>query len=694
MLDTLFRPKSVAVIGASQKELNIGNRIIKNLIDFGFKGAIYPINAKVPDVRGVTAYKSILDVPTEVDVVHLPIPAVYVPQAMEECGQRGVGTVILNGGGFSEIGPVGAAIEDECIAIAKKYGMRIFGPNCQGIINTDHEARAYCNFTFTRPEAGAISIAALSGGVAELIHQTFAEMGVGTRLYASNGNACDISIPEIVKYYGDDEGTRVIVLYVEGLRDPQVFLDVAREVTKRKPILAMKAGRTEDGAKAAASHTGGIAKKDITTDLIFEKAGIISFNDEAELCQAAACFAAQPIPKGPRVGIITNTGGPAVIGTDVLVREGLVIPPLSDKTISALKGVLFAEVAIRNPLDVLATANATHFRAALDAMMDDDEIDSIYINFVTPFFVDNESVAREIGEVSKQQKKPIVCNLMTDKVQFAQIPAMLKEAGVPFYGFPGTAARALAALVRYGKMRARKFGGLGDFNGTGKPMVEAILKRTASAAQEALGAADGYGILGAYGIPVPQWRVASNSEDAKKLASEIGFPVVVKADSPSLLHKTDQGGVALNLHDEAAVGQAVNDMSARFGTSDLKFLIQKQAAAGRELIIGGKRDDEVGAMVMLGLGGIHVEVLKDVAFKLCPVTDGEVEEMMSSLKAHSILDGVRGEKGVNRKAIIEVVQRLSHLLVDFPHIREIDLNPVIAREDAVCAVDVRMVIER
>ena len=310
MLDSLFRPKSVAVIGASSKELSIGNRVIKNLIDFGFKGKIYPINPKADEIRGLKAYKSILDCPDGIDVVHMVIPAKFVPQAVEDCGKKGVKNIIINSGGFSEIGPEGEAIEKDFLARAKKYGIRMFGPNCQGIINTDPDIRAYCNFTFTNPDPGYISIVALSGGVAEVIHQAFSAMGVGTRIYASNGNACDVTIPEIIRYLGDDEGTRVIVTYVEGLRDPETFMEVAKEVAAKKPILAMKAGRTREGAKAAASHTGGLAKEDIATDLIFKKAGILGFRDEGELIQAAVAFATQPIPAGNRVGIITNTGGP------------------------------------------------------------------------------------------------------------------------------------------------------------------------------------------------------------------------------------------------------------------------------------------------------------------------------------------------------------------------------------------------
>lgn len=691
MLDALFKPDSVAVIGASAKELNIGNRIVRNLVDFGFKGSIYPINAKIDEVRGVKAYKSILDVPTEVDVVHMPIPAVSVPQAIDECGRRGVKVVILNGGGFSEAGPAGAAIEKECISKAKQYGIRIFGPNCQGIINTDAQTRAYCNFTFTKPDPGVISIVALSGGVAELIHQTLFELGAGTRMYASNGNACDISIPEIIRYYGNDEGTRVIVLYVEGLRDAKTFLDVTKKIAPEKPILAMKAGRTEDGAKAAASHTGGLAGKDITTDLIFEKAGVLSFRDEAELCQAAVVFASQPVPKGNRVGVITNTGGPSVIATDALVDGGLIISALSDKTKEALKGKLLPEVSIRNPVDVLATANAAHFRTVMDAMLDDEEIDSIYINFVTPFFVDNDGVAREITEVSRQQRKPIVCNLMTDREGCAETIRILKEGGVPCFNFPGTAARALAALTRYGGIQRRETGRTTSFSDINRQKANNIVERAQAAGREMLSAEEVHEVLAAYGIPVAGWRVAADAAEAENCAEEVGFPVVIKADSASILHKTDKGGVALELRDRDAVGVAVEEMKERINTPDMRFLVQKFLPGGKEIIVGAKKaEDDLGHIVMCGTGGIHVEALNDVVFKLSPVTDVEAQQMFSSLKAAPVLRGLRGEKGVDEKGITDIIQRVSHLMTGLPAIQEMDLNPIIAYEDRVFVVDGRI----
>lgn len=690
MLDALFRPKAVAVVGASAKELNVGNRIIKNLVDFGFTGSIYPINPKVDEIRGVKAYKSILDVPTEVDVVHLPIPAASVPPVIDECGRKGVKFVILNGGGFAETGPMGAAIEEECIAKAKKHNIRIFGPNCQGIINTASESRAYCNFTFTKPDPGVVSLIALSGGVAELLHQTLFHIGVGTRMYASNGNACDVSIPEILDYYGKDEGTQAIVLYVEGLRDPDVFLKTAKEVVAKKPILAMKAGRTEDGAKAAACHTGGLVKKDITTDLIFEKAGVLCFHDEHELCQAAAVFTTQPIPKGNRVGVITNTGGPSVIATDVLVGGGLTIPVLSEKSTAILKEKLLKEVTVRNPIDVLATANADHFRAALDVLMDDDNIDSVYISMVTPFFVDNNSIARQIVEVNKQKRKPIVCTLMTDKTGCAETIKIMKDGGVPCYDFPSTAARVLVSLSRYGEIRRKRAGNVRLFENIDHGKVKGIVAKTHKTGRNRLSAGDAYDLLAAYGIAVADWRIVKDADGAVKAAQEIGFPVVVKAETEGIIHKSDTGAVVINLTDINGVRRAVENISERHHDPDLKFLIQKYLPGGKEIIVGAKAEEEIGHLVMAGLGGIFVEVFEDVKFKLAPVTDVEAEEMISSLKAAPILRGVRGKKGVDQKKLLEIIQRVSQLVTDVPEIKEMDLNPLVAFEDGVIVVDARI----
>jgi acyl-CoA synthetase (NDP forming) len=691
-LDRLFRPKSVAVIGASTKELSIGNRIVRNLIDFGFKGSIYPISLKADEILGIEAYKSILDVPSDVDVVHMVIPSKFVPQAITDCGEKNVKFVILNGGGFAEVGPEGAAIQEDCLTRAKKHGIRVFGPNCQGIINTDPDVRAYCNFTFTKPDPGSISIVALSGGVAEAIHQGFSEMGIGTRMYASNGNACDITIPEILRYYGDDDGTRVIILYVEGLRDPKTFLEVAWEVAAKKPILAMKAGRTEEGAKAAASHTGGLAKEDLATDLIFEKTGILSFTDEEQLCQAAVAFSTQPIPKGNHVGMITNTGGPAVIATDVLVNAGLEIPPLSEKAEAALRENLFPEASVGNPVDVLATAGAEHFRIAIDTMMDEDQIDSVYINLVTPFFVDAENIAREIVEANKGERKPIVCNLMTDKRQWAGTVEILKEGGVPCYSFPSTAAKVLAALTKYNQIRNREIGKVKSFDDVDRDLVEGVLRVARETNRTYLAADQVYRILEAYRIPAADWRIATNAAEAIDAATEIDFPVVVKADAEAIVHKSDIGGLAVNLWDRDSIQSIVEEMGERLQVEGLKFLVQKYLPGGKEVIIGAKAEEGLGHLMMFGMGGIYVEIMKDVNFKLTPITTFEAMEMISSLQAAPLLKGVRGEKGINEEGIIEILQRISQLVSEHPMIHELDLNPVIALEDRVFVVDARITV--
>src|SRR5512141_2240171 len=442
MLDALFRPKAVAIIGASTKELSIGNVILRNLQEYGYRGEIYPINPTAPEDRGIKAYKSLEESPGKVDLAHIIIPAKLVPQAIEDCGKKGVKAAVINSAGFSEMGEEGAKLQALFLANARKHGVRVFGPNCQGIINTDPALRAYCNFTFTFPEPGAISVVALSGGVGAVIMQALFDLGVG--MHASNGNASDISISEILRYWGKDDGCRAIILYTEGFSDPKEFLEVARDVAARKPVLAMKAGRTEQGAKAASSHTGSLAGVDIATELIFEKTGILAFDDEEDMVRAAMAFATQPIPTGNRVGIITNTGGPAVIATAVLGASGMDVPKLSEKTIQRLRDTQLPEAALENPIDVVATAGGAQFRAALDILLDEDLVDSIFINFVTAPFTDTHAVAREIAAVSALGRKPIVCNFMTDLTQerYQETRRILKEGGIPCYANPTAAAKA------------------------------------------------------------------------------------------------------------------------------------------------------------------------------------------------------------------------------------------------------------
>lgn len=692
MLDKLFNPKSVAIIGASTKELSIGNVITKNLLKYEFKGSIYPINPKADEIRGLKAYPSILDTPGEIDVVHISIPSKFIPMAIDDCGKKGVKFVIINSAGFKEVGEEGEALEKEIVSRAKKYGIRIFGPNCQGIINSDPDVKAYCDFTFTYPDPGYVSVVAQSGGVGAVIMQAIHDLGIGMRMYASNGNACDISIPEILKYYGSDEKTRVILLYVEGFSDPREFMEVAREVAAKKPILAMRAGRTKEGAKATVSHTGGLVGVGLSTELIFKKTGILTFKDQEEMCQAAMAFASQPIPRGNRVGLITDTGGPAIIATDALVEAGLKIPPLSEQAKEVLKEKLYPEASIHNPIDVLATAASQHYRAAMDVLMNEDQIDSIYINFVTPPFVDTESVAREMAEVSKQERKPIICNYMTDKPQWTETTAIMNRGNIPCYDFAEMAAKVLAALTRYNQLCSREIGEVINFDDVNLPKAEKIIQGAKKAGREILSSSEVYELLGAYGIPAADWRMASNTEEAGKAAAELGFPVVVKADSQAIVHKSDVGGVAVNLKDSNAVESAAKEMEKKFGSAGLRFFVQKYMPGGREIIIGAKAEKGLGHTLMFGLGGVYVELMKDISFELTPITSGEAKEMLSSIKSYPLLSGFRGDKGVDQEKLVAVLQRVSQLVTELPMIQEMDLNPVVAYENKACVVDARIII--
>lgn len=694
MLHSLFHPKSVAIIGASTKDLSIGNVITKNLIYYNFQGPIYPINPKAPEVRGLKAYKSVLDCPGDVDLVHISIPSKFVPTAIDECGRKGVKNIVINSAGFKEIGPEGVALEKLSLEIAKKYGMRLFGPNCQGIINTHPDYLAYCDFTFTYPKPGHISIVAQSGGVGAVLMQRFYDLDVGMRFYASNGNACDISIPEIIDYYGNDEDTRVIVLYVEAFTDPHEFMEVARRVAAKKPILAMRAGRTEQGAKAAVSHTGGLAGAGLSTELIFNKTGIVTFRDEEEMCQSAVAFALQPIPKGNRVGIITDTGGPAIIATDTLVEGGLEMPDLTDKAKDFLKDKLYAEASISNPIDVLATAMAPHWRAAMDALIDEEQIDNIYINFVTPPFVDCDAVAREMAEISNMRKKPIVCNYMTDKEQWTSTTAILKSGNIPCYDFPEMAGKALSSLVKYHNIKNRIKKEPEFYDDVNQKVVASIITKALKDNINILNANDVYSILDAYRIITAPWKLTNSIEEAVNAAKSIGFPVVLKVDSEKVIHKSDLGGVVLNLNSMDEVKSAAIKMSQKFEDDDIKFFVQKFLTGGKEVIIGATAEPGLGHLIMFGMGGIYVELLKDVAFEITPVSEPEAKAMIESIKTVKILKGFRGDDGADIPKLIEIIQRISQLVSENPKIAEMDLNPLAAFKDSVFVVDARIKISK
>ena len=520
--------------------------------------------------------------------------------------------------------------------------------------------------------------------------QAFYDMGVGQRMYASTGNGSDVSIAEIMSYYGKDDGTRAIIVYAESLGNPLEFIEVARQVSALKPILGMTAGRTDKGAEASRSHIGGLAGN-ISMDLIFKKAGILTFSNQEELCQAAVALSSQPVPKGNKVGIITNTGGPSVIAIDELVSCGLEIPPLSEKAVNDLKETMLESASIRNPLDVVATAGPAHFKSALEVMMNEPQFDSIYLNFVTPPFVDCENVAREIAAASKAGSKPIVCNYMTDKQKWATTSKILKDGEIPCFDFAETAARALHSMVSYHKILSAKKGSVKTFTDIDKNAVRTILDNAFLQKREVLSAADVYGILEAYRVPVAPWKVVQDENGVIAATNAIGFPVVIKVDSEEIIHKSDVGGVMINIRDAQEAKAAVKTMTGKFGDG-IGFFVQKFLPKAQELIIGAKAAGDVGHIIMFGLGGIFVEVFRDVAFTISPVTDTEALEMIGSIKAAPLIRGFRGEKGINKEKVAEIIQRISLLGSDFPVIKELDLNPLFASGYEIYVVDARIIL--
>jgi acetyltransferase len=697
-LDSLFKPKSIAIIGASSRTYTLGNRIMVNLKRYGFKGPVYPVNPKGETILDIPSSKSILDVPGEVDIAHVIVRANLVGQTLEDCAQKGVKAAIINTSGFKEVGPEGAKMEEELVEIGKRTGLRLFGPNCQGVMNSDPDVNLYSNFTFATMRPGHVSIVAQGGGVAEVINNYFGMHHIGQRMYASNGNACDISVPEIIEYYGEDPETHVIVLHAESFSDPREFLKRVRPVAAKKPILALKSGTTEEGARAVSSHTGGLMESDTTTDVLFDKCGVLRFSNLAELCEAAQAFSMQKVPSGNRVGMVTNAGSPAIIVTDELVKAGLEVPDLSDSSKEALKEELQAIASIANPIDMMATASGKEFGASLKALLNDDNIDAAVVCFMTPFFVDTLSIAQAIEELAAKTDKTLIAVAMTnpaEKPEWQETIDRVRAAGVPVYYFPEVAARVLYHMDRYRALRDRPSEQAPNMP-FDEPQAFGLVKSAVLSPDGFMSAQDASALLEAYDVLLVEEQRAAKLDDLKAAAERIGYPVVLKAEAPTLIHKTDQGGVVLGIADQTGLEKAFQDLSAKFPQEGLTFLIQRQLEGGMEVIVGGVRSKQLGPMIMFGLGGIHVEVFKDVVFGLAPLNLNEAGAMVNSINAKQLLDGFRGQKGIDKIALIDIVLRVSRMFENHPTIAELDLNPIIAypEDRPTLVVDARIRLDR
>ncbi len=677
MLDALFKPRSVAIIGASNNPLSIGHIVIQNLLDHNFQGPIYPINPKARFIKSFRAYPSVGDVPDEIDLVNISIKNTLVPAVLEECGKKGVKFAIVHTAGFKEVGEEGIKLEKQIVEVAHKYGMRIYGPNSQGIQNSDPSISVYANFTFVPMSPGNISIVAQSGGVGETLKIHLYRIGKGIRMYSSFGNEADVSMNEIIDYYGQDEETKVIMVHIETFKDPAGFLEVARRVTAKKPILALKTGRTSEGTKAVASHTGRLVQQEAIADAMFRKGGVVRFDSQEDMINAAIAFSNQPVPKGSRVVIVTNTGGPAIIAVDECIAAGLRLAELSAETKDTLKKLVFQEAIVSNPVDVVATAGPEQYGGTVEALLKDPNIDSLLLVFVTAPFVDCHGIARKLGEIGKASQKPIVCQVMTIE-KWAGVIRAIRESGIPVYDFAETAARALAAMADYGKIVQRKAPSYKRYD-VDKGQAEKIISPYRGQ-EKFLRQDDVFELLRCYGIPAVKSLRVEKEDELEKGAAAIGYPLALKVDAEAVIHKTETGGVSLNLKDKKELLSSFKEMARKFAEHKPGFILQKYLEGGKEVIMGAKANEGLQPTLMFGLGGVFVETLRDVQFRLTPLSVEEAMEMIRSIKGYPVLEGVRGEKAVDIEKLVEILIRLSQLVLDFPEIDEMDLNPVFAFE--------------
>jgi acetyltransferase len=695
MLDNFFQPNSVAVIGASRDPEKLGYAVLNNLKEGGFEGPLYPINPKAEEILGLEAYESVLDVADPIGLAIIVVPAKIVPHVLRECGEKGISAVVIITAGFREAGREGLEQERELLDIAKEYDLRLIGPNCLGVIDTDTPLNA--TFAAGMPPDGPIAFMSQSGALGTAVLDLAMAGRVGFSKFVSLGNKADVSETDLLRAWGDDTHSRVILIYVEGLPDGQEFMDVAREVTRNKPVVAIKSGVTKSGSRAVSSHTGSLAGSEEAYKAAFKQAGVIRAASMEQVFDYALGFAYQPLVKGNRVGIVTNAGGPGILATDAVEHAGLEIPRLGNETVQALKDYLPGAASAANPVDVLGDALADRYEHAIELVLEDPKVDSLVVIVTPQAMTEIEKTAHAIGRLSEDADKPILACFMGEARVDAGI-RVLREYGVPNYPYPERVAATLAAMESYRQERDRPI-----FEPEGcevcRPPVRELFDQVREEGRVSIGDAEAREVLEAYGFPVPKSELAESADEAVDVAQEIGFPVVLKVASPDILHKTDVGGVKLNLNSATDVRDAFDLIVYRAGryVPDARVwgcLVQEMVTEGREILVGMNRDPQFGPLVAFGLGGIYVEALKDVAFRIAPFSREEAQEMIHEIRSYPLLAGVRGEAPADHEAMVDALMRISQLVTDFPEIVELDINPLTVFEEGqgAVAIDMRLVL--
>jgi len=691
-LTPFFEPAGVAVIGASANPHKLSHGILRNLINSTYSGGVYPVNPSAEEILGKPCYTDITAVPDPVELAVLVIPARATPQTLEACGQRGIHAAIIISGGFKEVGSGGADLEKECLDIARRYSMRLIGPNCVGAMNLHNGL----NTTFINgmPEEGGIGFlsqsGAICGGVVDMVHGK----KVGFSHFLSLGNEADVTETDIIEYLGADPRTHVIAAYVEQIRDGRRFLEVARRVSQIKPIVLIKAGRTSAGARAVSSHTGSLAGSHTAYQAAFQQAGVIEVQTFAELFDVALAFDTQPIPAGKNAVIITNAGGPAALASDSLSANGFTLGDLSEATRSELRAHLNPSAQVSNPIDMLGGAEPADYELAVRTALADPQIDAVIPLLVPQALVSPAGVAQAVVDAAQGAQKIVLACVVGDE-SVGEARLILQGNRIPMYTVPETMGRVLAAMRYYQDWRGQDHSQPAESHAGGFARAEAYLKTQAGVS--ALGEAAARPLLEAYGFPVVQAERAGSAGEAARVAEKIGFPVVMKVISPDILHKSDVGGIRLGLNSaaevEAAYAAMLQGVAAKAPQARIEgVLIEQSAPRGQEVIIGMKRDPGFGPLLMFGLGGIYVELFKDVSFRVAPIGEREALEMIQATRAGRLLTGFRGQAPADVAAVVDCLCRLSQLALDFPQISEIEVNPLQVFEAGrgVLALDARV----
>lgn len=696
-LDGIFNPKAVAVVGVTVTPGTVPYDIFHNILASGYQGPVYPVAPGKRSVCDVPAFRYVVDIEDPVDLAVIVFPAEVVDRALKQCGQKGIKSVIVISAGFREVGPEGVKLEGRLKEICAQYGISMIGPNCLGVINTDPAVGLNASFARKMPRAGRIAFLSQSGALCTAVLDYARQKEIGFSKFVSFGNMAGVTECELIEYLHQDEATDVILLYLEELRDGRRLVEVARRVTRgpgAKPILAIKAGRTPQGADAAASHTGSLASEDAVCEAVFREAGIVRVDSIEELFNSAVLYTYQPMPAGNRLAIVTNAGGPGVMATDGAVRAGLSVPRLAESTTARLKASLPATANMKNPVDVIGDARVDRYVAALEAVLDDPNVDQALVILTPQSMTDIEAIAEGVCEIEKKATKPIACSFMGGTDVAAGIK-IFQKARVPHYFLPTWASQAMADIQRIRLWREQP------------PDEPERLAEDWGPAKSLIGEAQpGYlpedqalDVLSAYGLPVPPHRLCSTAEEAVAFADQVGYPVVLRVESPQIVHKSEAKALALNLADAAAVRQAYDRLLGRvaagFPEAEVRgVLVRPMIPAGHEVILGAKRDPSFGPVLMFGLGGIYVELFEDVTFALAPIGRRGAARMLGRVKATRLLEGLRGTEPADMDGVRECLIRTGQLISDFERIVELDVNPLIVgprtRGNAVADVRIRL----